>query len=95
MPDTIRTYDLQLRRLALYPAELRAHVRNFTLICMKEQTRNVYGDSRLALYLAEPRARTEGFYSHSIEELNEFKGVMRKNIRADSHSGITQRPPKT
>lgn len=25
MPDTVRTYDLQLRRLALYPTELRAH----------------------------------------------------------------------
>ena len=25
MPDTIRTYDLQFRKLTLYPAELRAH----------------------------------------------------------------------
>ena len=24
MPDRIRTYDLQLRKLTLYPAELRA-----------------------------------------------------------------------
>jgi hypothetical protein len=27
VPDTIRTYDLQLRRLTLYPAELRAQTR--------------------------------------------------------------------
>ncbi len=26
-PDRIRTYDLMLRRHALYPAELRAHYR--------------------------------------------------------------------
>ena len=26
MPDTIRTYDLQLRKLTLYPTELRAHM---------------------------------------------------------------------
>ena len=26
MPDTIRTYDLQLRKLTLYPSELRAHM---------------------------------------------------------------------
>ena len=25
-PDTIRTYDLQFRKLLLYPAELRAHI---------------------------------------------------------------------
>lgn len=28
MPDRIRTYDLQLRRLALYPTELRAQIRS-------------------------------------------------------------------
>ena len=26
VPDTIRTYDLQFRKLTLYPAELRAHI---------------------------------------------------------------------
>lgn len=26
-PDTIRTYDLQFRKLSLYPAELRARMR--------------------------------------------------------------------
>jgi hypothetical protein len=25
-PDTIRTYDLQFRKLSLYPAELRARI---------------------------------------------------------------------
>ena len=28
MPDRIRTYDLLLRKQTLYPAELRAHIRN-------------------------------------------------------------------
>ena len=32
MPDTIRTYDLQLRKLTLYPSELRAHVGVFVKI---------------------------------------------------------------
>ncbi len=27
-PDTIRTYDLQFRKLSLYPAELRARTIN-------------------------------------------------------------------
>ena len=26
VPDTIRTYDLQFRKLTLYPAELQAHI---------------------------------------------------------------------
>lgn len=26
VPDTIRTYDLQFRKLTLYPAELRARI---------------------------------------------------------------------
>ena len=32
MPDTSRTCDLQLRKLTLYPSELRAHVDIFTKI---------------------------------------------------------------
>ena len=31
-PEWIRTTDLLLRRQTLYPAELRAHAGNFTLI---------------------------------------------------------------
>ena len=32
MPDTSRTCDLQLRKLTLYPSELRAHVDIFTKV---------------------------------------------------------------
>jgi hypothetical protein len=38
VPDTIRTYDLQLRRLALYPAELRARAFCYTTLSTADQT---------------------------------------------------------
>ncbi len=42
MPDTIRTYDLQLRRLALYPAELRARGWQHILDRKTDQMPEVY-----------------------------------------------------
>lgn len=41
-PDTIRTYDLILRKDALYPAELRALVKAYTLILFLPLSKNLY-----------------------------------------------------
>ena len=55
MPDTIRTYDLWLRKPTLYPTELRAHI----------HCGSIYASEYLALQNAQ---RT---YTSTVQRLNE------------------------
>ena len=50
MPDTIRTYDLQIRNLTLYPAELRAHMWIVPTSCKYLSTVQRLKDHRTSLW---------------------------------------------
>lgn len=48
-PDTIRTYDLQFRKLSLYPAELRArNIYYFSMVGIGGQARKLHTNGNAA-----------------------------------------------
>ena len=76
-PDTIRTCGLHLRRVALYPAELRVH-----LICLADRPLDVNGLASPILFCEPPGAylSTVRYYSPETAHL--------ENCRAFAFSAI-------
>ena len=86
MPDTIRTYDLQLRKLTLYPTELRAHM---WIVPIKDKL--LFHRSKIKRPSCGAKPHDASYYSTFLPEMiYYFYGRAKEDIRTQTKTSKSQ-----